>query len=178
MSYATLPLSERLAPQKEDEIFLSIPHRSSIFTGTKHLQNRELSTAHFQYHRDMPNGSKPYVAKSIHSRYESIDGIPTGDMLKRRINAVNVILQSTAIVQDRKWKECSSNANPEIPNRMACEKGTNHNGNFKIRTKSCKNSSFEEINGNCTENSKIIDRNDLTSVAVSLLSMASGYDTL
>jgi hypothetical protein len=177
-SYATLPLSERLAPQKENEIFLSIPHRSSIFTGTKDLQNRELSTAHFQYHRDMPTGGKPYVATSSHSRYESIDGIPTGDMLKRRINAVNVILQSTAIVHDRKRKECSSNANPEFRNKLAREKGITYNGNSKIRTKSCKNSSFKAINGNCIENSEIIDRNDLTSVAVSLLNMASGYDTL
>ena len=178
IAYATLPLSERLAPQKENDIFLSTPNRSftSTYSGTKDFHAEEQSIAH--YNQDMPNGSKPFVATSSSSVHEEVDGIPTGVMLKRRINAVNVILQNAAIVQERKSKECSSTAEPTIPTVLPREKETSKTilkkGNAKIINEPCKDSSFEEITGNCEENLEIRDSNDLTSVAVSLLKMASG----
>lgn len=177
IAYAALPLRERLKPQKNNEGFLSISHRSSSSTGAKDFQDCERSAAYFPHNQDVPNESKPHVATSNNPRSEEIVGIPIEIMLKRRINAVGVILQSTATLHERKWEECTSSANTVIPNKLPrvreTSKSVNSKGTTKIRAKP---RSLQEVNGNC--GLKIIDRNDLTSVAVSLLNMASGYDSL
>lgn len=179
IAYSTLSLRERLESQKDNEGFLSMPHRSSTSKGPKDFQDGERSTAHCPYNQDVPNESKPHVATSNNPRSEEIDGISIGFMLKRRINAVGVILQSTATLHERKWEECASSANTTMPNKLPREKETSKSVNSKGTTNTrAKPRSFQEVSGNCEENSKIIDPNDLTSVAVSLLNMASGYDSL
>lgn len=166
--FATLPLSERLAPQTGREEFLSLPHPWSRFGATKDCRTGEQSP----YNQSSWNESKPYEITSNKSSYNRVEETSTGVMLKQRINEVGAILRKSATAQESNLMKYSSIANPATSNKLMCNRDTKDIANKEIKSKPFYKT-VNKINGT-EENSSTSDRKDLTSIAVSLLKMASG----